>query len=379
MAELRERALARAAGAATVVQPDAAMRAEVDRRVLQVDRALAARTRALGQPHQRGVVAQGLAPRHVGPGLGQALPLQVAVERHDGVPPDQHRHHDADRVAHVAAIARQVGHQLDEEREQREEDEAPDEGPPRAPALPREQPAGGDQQRQRQREPVAEHTQLGTAPGGVELLLRRLLQHVQALPGRLPGLLRIERGLARRGDALLGGLLGILERVERAGALDQLRVLPGQRGGASCRQPVAEGLARVGAGLRGGVLGELRLRLVARRALRGGVGLSDRGTQRLGGVAIEEVVELQRALDLRQVAHHGAAQADQEAGEHHRHRPQATAEPCLRQTQGPAHRSLPSFNLGPARRRFMDRAATRPPACRCRACRRARDRTGPCA
>ncbi len=52
--------------------------------------------------------------------------------------------------------------------------------------------------------------------------------------------------------------------------------------------------------------------------------------QRLGGAAIQKVVQQQRPLDLGQVADDGAAQADQKAGKHQRHQPQAAAKPFFR-------------------------------------------------
>src|SRR5438552_11392483 len=115
MTELGERALARIAMRAMVVQPDAAMRAEVIGRVLQVDRPFATGADALGQPRQRQVIAELLAALHVRHLFGLLLPLQVTVQRYDRLSSDQYRDDDADQVAHITAVAGQVGHQLDEE------------------------------------------------------------------------------------------------------------------------------------------------------------------------------------------------------------------------------------------------------------------------
>jgi hypothetical protein len=46
-------------------------------------------------------------------------------------------------------------------------------------------------------------------------------------------------------------------------------------------------------------------------------------------------------LHLGQVAHDGAAQADQEAGKHQGHHPQAAVKPFFGQAQGFAHDDLP--------------------------------------
>jgi hypothetical protein len=110
--------------------------------------------------------------------------------------------------------------------------------------------------------------------------------------------------------------------------------------GAARGQPVAEGLAR---GLRlPARLGVLQPRLL-QRGLRLFLGLP-RGlgllAQRLRGGLVDEVVQAQRRLHLGQVADDGAAQADQEAREHQRHKPQAAAEPFLGQAQCLAHAAL---------------------------------------
>jgi hypothetical protein len=160
MAVAAESALAGVAVAAVVKQADAAVGAEVDLGVLQVHRPLAARAHAFGQPAQRHVIAQLHAALHFGQCLLQLLLFQVAVERQDGIAPQQHRDHNAHDVAHIAAVVGQVGHQLHKEGKQRKEDEAPDKGPPGALALPGEQPAGRHQQGQGDGQAVQEHAQL---------------------------------------------------------------------------------------------------------------------------------------------------------------------------------------------------------------------------
>jgi hypothetical protein len=90
-------------------------------------------------------------------------------------------------------------------------------------------------------------------------------------------------------------------------------------------------------------VGELGLFLLARHALQGGLGVVEGPAQRRGGGGVDEIVELALMLDLRQVAHQGAPQADQEPGEDQGHQPQAPPKPLLRKTQRLAHRSLPPW------------------------------------
>lgn len=142
-----------------IEQADTAVRAVVDLRIVQVDCSFAAGADVLAQARQCSVVGQFLAPFGVGFGLSLALSLQVAIQRDDGLAADQHGDQDAHGMPHITAIARQVGHQFDEEDKQREENKSPDKGPPGASTLAGEQPAGGDEKRQGQRQPVDKHSQ----------------------------------------------------------------------------------------------------------------------------------------------------------------------------------------------------------------------------
>jgi hypothetical protein len=77
-------------------------------------------------------------------------------------------------------------------------------------------------------------------------------------------------------------------------------------------------------------LGLLQRGLRVLLGLARGLGL---GAQLVGSGFVEEVIHPQRGLDLGQIAHDGAAQANEEAGKHQRHQPQAPAEPFFGQTQ----------------------------------------------
>jgi hypothetical protein len=121
----------------------------------------------------------------------------------------------------------------------------------------------------------------------------------------------------------------LLEGVQRLGARDELGVLLGLRGGAARGEPVAEGLARIGVGLLRGLQLQAYLVEVARGLQLGGLRGRDGRAQRLRGAQVDEVVDAAHALDLRQVAHDGAAQPDEEAGEHEGHEPEAAAKPLF--------------------------------------------------
>jgi hypothetical protein len=106
-------------------------------------------------------------------------------------------------------------------------------------------------------------------------------------------------------------------------------------------QPVVEGLAR---GLRFAAgLAALQLGLLQRglRVLFGLARFLDLGTQLLGRWLVQEVIHAQRGFDPGQIAHDGATQANEEAGKHQRHQPQATAEPFFGQPKRFAHDHSP--------------------------------------
>jgi len=171
---------------------------------------------------------------------------------------------------------------------------------------------------------------VNAAPLSRQPLAAVLLQHAQALLGGLGTLARVQQRLLLRLHGLLGLELCRLERVERTRARQHLRVMLGLLRGTARGQPVGIALAlgqRLAA--RPGVL---QLGLLQRR-LRGLLGLAptlDLVAQLLGRGLVEKVVEQQWPLHLGQVADYGAAQADQKAGEHQRHQPQAATKPLFR-------------------------------------------------
>ncbi|MNV72704.1 hypothetical protein D3C71_1658120 [compost metagenome] len=107
----------------------------------------------------------------------------------------------------------------------------------------------------------------------------------------------------------------------------------GALGGAAGGQPVVEAVP-LGLHLAAD-LAALQLGLL-QRGLRVLLGLARRfdfGAQLVGCGFVQKVVHPQRGLDFGQIAHDGAAQADEKAGKHQRHQPQAPAEPFFGQTQ----------------------------------------------
>ncbi|GAB1383778.1 hypothetical protein MASR1M50_20990 [Burkholderiales bacterium] len=162
--------------------------------------------------------------------------------------------------------------------------------------------------------------------------------HVRQRAARLlDRLARVQQRLLLALDFGAGGALARLQLVQRAGAGNHLGVLLGALGGAAGGDPVGEALA-LGAdiGLRHLQLQARlleRVGAVLRLALAGLDGVA-RGLRRR---AVHEVVQRQPVLDPWQIAHHGAAQANQETGEHQGHQPQAALKPLLRQAQGFAH------------------------------------------
>ena len=337
MAELGKRTFACAAGAAVVEQANAAVGAEVDLGVLQVHRTFTAGTHVFGQAGQRGVVAEFFAPHLVGLGLGQFLALEVAVQRQDGVTPGQHGEHDADDVAHIPAVTRQVGHQLHKEGKQREEDEAPHKRPPGAFALFHKQPACHQQQGQGQRQAVTKHPQLHLPVGRAQLLAGLGLQRGQLHLRAVLDLPRIQRPLALHVHALLRFVLTRLQHIQRLGAADEFGVLRTLRGGLAGGDPVVEGFAGTGAGLLRHLQLQRGLLQCTVGRLLGALGVADGGAQGLGRSHVHEVVQCVLLLHPRQVAHHTAAQPDQEGRKHNGHQPQAPAKPFFRQTQRLAH------------------------------------------
>jgi len=147
----------------------------------------------------------------------------------------------------------------------------------------------------------------------------------------------VQRGLLLGLYGAQGLAFGLLEQVELARALQHLGVVVGALGHAAGGQPVVEGFA-LGLVVADG-LAVLQLCLFQRglRVLLGVALGADGVAQRAGLGLVQKIIDLQRAFHLGQIAHDGAAQANQKAGEHHRHQPQTTPEPLLRQTQGFAH------------------------------------------
>jgi hypothetical protein len=158
-------------------------------------------------------------------------------------------------------------------------------------------------------------------------------------------LARIQRGLLLGFDRHAGRALAVLERVQRPRARQQFGVLLGLLRGVPRGQPVVEGLARggrIGLGRPAFELGLLQRGLGVALGALGGL---DGVAQSIAGGGIHVVVEGQLLLDLGQVAHHRAAQPDQEAGEHKRHQPQAAVHPFFRQSQGIGHAYLRVLNI----------------------------------
>ena len=151
------------------------------------------------------------------------------------------------------------------------------------------------------------------------------------------GLLGVERRLPLGLDQSQGLALGFSQHVELRRALDKLGVLVRAGRGAARGQPVVEGLAG------GQVVGlrdlkfELRLRQHLARLRARSLSVFDGLAQFGAGSRVHEVVQRLALLDFGQVVHHGAAQPDQETGEHQGDQPQAPAEPLFRQSQRFAH------------------------------------------
>ena len=160
MAKAGKGIFAGVAAAAMVKQANATVRAKIDLSVFQIHRALTAGAHALGQPRQCHVVTELLAALYLGQGFLLLLFFQIAVERKNRITPQQHRYQHAHDVAHIAAIAGQIRHQLDKKGKQRKENKAPDKRPPGAFTLPGKQPARHHQQRQGQRQAIEKNAQL---------------------------------------------------------------------------------------------------------------------------------------------------------------------------------------------------------------------------
>ena len=114
VAELGECTLACGALQAMVKQANAAVRAKVDLRVFQVHRSFAAGTHSLGQACECCVIAELFASLRVRQLLGQLLLFQLAVQRNNSLPHNQHGNENANDVAYITAVTGQVRHQLDE-------------------------------------------------------------------------------------------------------------------------------------------------------------------------------------------------------------------------------------------------------------------------
>ena len=316
------------------------MGAEVDLGVLEIHWALAARAHILGQTLQRHVIAQFLTALLFGQGLLQLLFFQIAVERQNGIAPQQYRHQNAHDVAHIAAVVGQIRHQLDKKGEQRKKDKAPDKWPPGALALLGEQPARHAQQGQGDGQAEQKHAQLAGAHGGFILGIGLLAQTAHLGLGVGDGLVGLQMGLGLFLALLAGHVLGLLERIQRLAARYQLGILLRTLRGPAGRHPVVKGIARR---LIARALGiELELRPVQSLLGHAGrlPGLVDFGLHALCIGLRNKGFHLQRAIGLRQIANHQPTQTDQEEGKHQRHQPEAAAKPFFGQTQRLAHFQL---------------------------------------
>ena len=126
--------------------------------------------------------------------------------------------------------------------------------------------------------------------------------------------------------------LGLAQSVQLLRALDELGVLVRTRRGATGCEPIAEGFAHsLVVSLR---YLELELSLLQRLLciLASALRVLDGLTKFRRGNRVHEVVQCLALLHFGQVAHDGAAQTDQETGEHKRHQPQAATKPLFRQT-----------------------------------------------
>ena len=323
-----------------VEQTDTAMGAEVDLGVLEIHWALAARAHILGQTLQRHVIAQLLTALLFGQGLLQLLFFQIAVERQNGIAPQQYRHQNAYDIVHIAAVVGQIRHQLDKEGEQRKKDKTPDKWPPGALALLGEQPARHAQQGQGDGQAEQKHAQLAGSHGGFVLRIGLLAQIAHLRLGVGDCLIGLQMGLGLFLALLAGLVLSLLELVQRLAACDQLGVLLGALCRTAGRHPVVKGVARRLVARTLGV--ELELSPVQCLLGHAGrlLGLVDFGPHTLCIGLRNKGLHLQRAIRLRQIAHHQPTQTDQEEGKHQRHQPEAAAKPFLGQTQRLAHFQL---------------------------------------
>ena len=156
------------------------------------------------------------------------MPFEVTVERDNGLPPDQYRHHNADHVAHITAVAGKIGDQFDKKCKQRKDDEAPDKRPIGRFAFFHKQPTGKSQQRQRQGQAVQKHPKFHPAIFGIEMLLCNFLHLCQLAALTRCGLPRIKSRLLLRFYSSTGSTFFLLERIQRPGTCNQFRVLVGK-------------------------------------------------------------------------------------------------------------------------------------------------------
>ena len=236
--------------------------------------------------------------------------------------PGHRRGDDPHAVAHVATVARQVGHQLHEERHQREQHEAAVQRPVVALPLAGDHPAGQQQQRQREREADAEDARARARRGRARTCRARASRSSSACrtsilrcPAVRPSRLRVDAPRARSPPA---------PRARRAcRARGCARVTSGScvrvGGGRARGDPVAEALLRrVVGGLAGEREGRAPSRSRSRRRERSASGMRPAASPRPPGRRVDELVEREFPAPPRQVAHDLAAQADQELREDER-------------------------------------------------------------
>src|SRR5690554_3033838 len=105
VAEAREGALARVARTALVMQSDATVRTEIQRRTVQVQMPLASRAHPFRQARQRQIVSELTATFLIRQTFTQPLLLQITGQRQNGLTSGEHRDQNAHAVTHIAAVA----------------------------------------------------------------------------------------------------------------------------------------------------------------------------------------------------------------------------------------------------------------------------------
>jgi hypothetical protein len=209
-------------------------------------------THTAGHPLQRLLVAEPAAALGFRLLLHLGAACDVAAHRADDVQPREPAQDHPDAGAHVAAVAREIRHQLEEEREEREQHEPAEQRPVLALSPADDEPGRDEQEGKGEREPNGEHAQLllelralvlpARGGGQLHLFLVLRLQRLRCAQPRLvePLHFRLRRPLAG------------LELVELLRAAEHLGVLARIGRGDAGGDPVVEALVAraVGVGRR---------------------------------------------------------------------------------------------------------------------------------